>query len=92
LRDQALHAGSTPASTAMEEVKEDQSFDEFMQQRIADGYVANDGTPLKCDDCGGTKFHSINEDRIDYGICEYDYQCLGCKKIVGHWAYGNWCI
>lgn len=64
-----------------------------MNQRIENGYIDSDGTPLKCE-CGCKEFKQVN---IYYGegwIEEYSLECKneGCLKIVGHWAYGNWTL
>lgn len=71
---------------------EQDEFHQYMQKRIADGFISKNGQPIKCDHCGGTEFKRVNEDCISYNLCEYDELCASCGKHVGHWAYGNWMI
>jgi hypothetical protein len=43
----------------------------------------------KCPHCKGENLEEINHSYIGYTVCEYDYYCKDCKKIVGHWSYGH---
>jgi hypothetical protein len=65
------------------------SIAEYLKGEIEAGYVAEDGTPLKCH-CGCTEFTNVNEYFCQYGREEYEQKCNNCGKIVGHWAYGYW--
>lgn len=72
---------------------EEDEFHQYMRKRIADGYIANDGTPLKCESCDSTEFERVNEDQMGYGmVVGYELRCKQCRGIAGHWAYGNWMI
>lgn len=67
------------------------SFEEYMKQQVEEGYISENGTPLKCL-CGCINFKQMNVYLSEHGIEEYSLQCTNseCLKIVGHWAYGNW--
>lgn len=67
------------------------SFEEYMKKEIEEGYISENGTPLKCW-CGNKEFKQVKIYQSEYGIEEYSLQCTECLKIVGHWAYGNWHI
>lgn len=76
-----------------EEKNNNSYFDEHHKKQIEKGFITEDGTPLKCE-CGCEDFKQVNR---YYGVgCieEYSLQCENenCKKIVGHWAYGNWIV
>lgn len=55
------------------------------------GYTDENGKPIKCYNCGSTKFKYITVDYLD-GICvlEEKCKCDNCKRIIGHWAHGYW--
>lgn len=67
------------------------TFEEEMKYRVDNGYMSEDGTPLKCE-CGCTDFKQVNQYYGEGWIEEYQLECKNeyCFKIVGHWAYGNW--
>jgi len=67
------------------------SFEEYYKQQIAEGYIAEDGTPLKCG-CGCTEFKQVNQYYGEGWIEEYSLECANedCLKIVGTWAFGKW--
>lgn len=68
------------------------STEEYVKDMVDNGFMSEDGEPLKCFKCESTELEDANIDRIEYGILEYDMRCKGCKTIVGHWAYGNWTL
>jgi len=47
-----------------------------------------DGRPIKCSGCGSENIKSTVKDRMEYIVCEKQYYCADCDKIVGYWAYG----
>lgn len=64
---------------------------EYLEELIKEGYIAEDGHPLKCHECEGTEMETRDEWHGDYGrIDEYTLQCKTCKAQTGHWAYGGW--
>ena len=57
---------------------------------IQDGYIGNDGYPLKCVFCDST---DLNHERLyenNQYVVEIDVTCNNCKKGTGNWAYGYW--
>ncbi len=54
------------------------------------GYIAMDGTPLRCEACSYWKLDDIVTDRIDYTPCEVKIVCPKCNNECGYWAYGHW--
>ena len=67
------------------------SFEEYYKQQIAEGYITENGTPLKCS-CGCTEFKQVNQYYGEGWIEEYSLECTNedCLKIVGTWAFGHW--
>lgn len=63
--------------------------DKYIKQLITDGYIDENGAPLKCY-CGCKDFDTTNEYYEEFGLIEYQLKCKNCGKKVGHWAYGNW--
>ena len=63
--------------------------DKYVKQLVDDGFIAEDGTPIKCS-CGCTDFERVKEYYDTHSLVEYQLQCARCNKIVGHWAYGYW--
>ena len=66
-----------------------QDVEEYINELIQDGYIAEDGTPLKCV-CHCTDFKMEDMFRESIGLVEYSLKCRKCGTTVGHWAYGNW--
>ena len=66
------------------------TFEEAIKQDIKDGYINNEGAPLKCRKCGSSHITTGNEYYENYGVIEYDAICVDCGEVVGHWAYGYW--
>lgn len=68
-------------------------FEEYMKEQIKEGFISENGTPLKCW-CGCSNFKQVNTYSSEYGIEEYSLQCtnIDCLRIVGYWGYGNWQI
>jgi hypothetical protein len=58
-----------------------------------DCYTEN-GAPVKCWKCGGTKQREEVRSMVDvlYGqgpVCEYEVFCAECGTAIGYWAYGS---
>lgn len=62
---------------------------EYAEKLISDGYIAEDGTPLKCQ-CGCEQLKSDNTYYEDTRIIEYSVFCTECGTRVGIWSYGCW--
>lgn len=61
-------------------------FDEYIKYQIKNGYIKEDGTPLKCQFCDSNdlKWKGDWESKT--------VTCNKCGKIVGMWDYGYWSI
>lgn len=57
---------------------------------VKNGYITNDGTPLKCYKCNSKDMKKYNEYYEEHWCVEYDIRCKECRAKLGHWAYGNW--
>lgn len=71
-------------------IESSEDMQKYIDELIEQGYIAEDGTPLKCK-CGNTDFETKNS----YGdgnniVEEMDIYCKECGNLVGHWAYGAW--
>lgn len=59
-----------------------------------EGCYADDGSPIKCPECGHTEFTEKMRDFIDFGVgagpvTEIEYFCGSCGESVAYWAYGS---
>ena len=90
---QKAENSNTPLQPSLDiaDVSSSLSFEDYMKEQIEEGYIAENGTPLKCW-CGCTDFKQVKQYYCEHGIEEYSLQCtnIECLKIVGHWAFGNW--
>lgn len=74
-----------------EENPKDKDLEDHINEIIKDGYIAEDGTPLKCF-CGDTDFEESDQYYEDCHTVEFTLNCKACDKRVGYWAYGSWDI
>ncbi len=51
-------------------------------------YYDETGRPVRCVHCGCGEILRTTKDRIEGTVCEEEYWCRGCGKVVGYWAYG----
>lgn len=65
---------------------------EYYKKLEDEGYISEDGHPLKCYHCENTSFVYQDEHYESIGIVEYTLVCDKCYEFAGHWAYGNWQI
>lgn len=59
-----------------------------------EGCYADDGSPIKCPECGHAEFTEKMRDFIDFGVgagpaTEIEYFCGSCGESVAYWAYGS---
>jgi hypothetical protein len=54
------------------------------------GYVNEDGRPLKCVYCNETEIGRRNEQYMEHGLCEFEAYCKKCNESIGYWSYGYW--
>jgi DNA-directed RNA polymerase subunit RPC12/RpoP len=59
-----------------------------------EGCYADDGSPIKCPECGHAEFTEKMRDFIDFGVgagpaTEIEYFCGACGESVAYWAYGS---
>jgi hypothetical protein len=68
------------------------SYDEFREALVKDGYIAENGKPLKCTNCESKDFKRVNKYyEMDYScVVEYTCVCKDCDHTLGVWAYGSW--
>lgn len=57
---------------------------------VKNGYIAEDGTPLKCYKCNSKNMENYNKYYEEHWCIEYSVKCKECGTKLGHWAYGNW--
>lgn len=65
-----------------------------MKQReikVKKGIIEEDGTPIKCENCGSEDYRLHITDKIDYIVMEKDAICNKCDHLMGCWATGYWC-
>jgi hypothetical protein len=73
-----------------------ESFEDYINHMINEGFIAEDGTPLKCHHCEGKEFTEYEHDYLDHcygvgvGLLEYKLKCNNCDKNVGYWVAGHW--
>jgi len=74
-------------------VNDEKTFEEYLKEQIEEGYIKEDGMPLKCG-CGCTEFKQVKQYYGEGWIEEYSLECTNedCLKIVGHWAFGYWSV
>ncbi len=68
------------------------SMDIRISELIEHGYIKRNGTPLKCVHCDSSNLITGEEYWGETGIEEYETICNDCKKLVGLWSYGRWCL
>ena len=71
----------------------EETFEDYIKRQVDEGYIANDGRPIKCV-CGCTEFKQVDQYYGEGYIEEYSLECTNqdCLKIVGNWSYGYWQI
>ena len=67
------------------------SFADEMKKLVEDGYIKEDGAPLKCWKCGSKSLKFTNH-YDDYIMVEKSVKCKECNSDVGLWSYGNWTV
>ena len=79
------------ANPVLAVVNQSEPFEDFYRRQIQEGFISEDGTPLKCE-CGCTDFKRVNEYFGEGYVEEYSLECKNenCLKLVGTWSYGNW--
>ncbi len=69
----------------------EESIHEFLQRLVREGYIAENGAPLKCHFCESKNF----DEKCYYEehtAVEKVVNCKACGKQVGNWSYGAWQI
>lgn len=84
----------TPSFLDPIDKEERDSFSEYINQQIEDGYLdGKDGEPIRCHFCDSTNLEDLDhivEELGTHVVTEYKKKCLDCEEIVGEWAYGYW--
>lgn len=72
-------------------------FKEYLDQKVKDGYIKENGEPIKCHFCDSVDIIFKITDRIEIDATigafidsEGVTTCLDCEKEIGHWMQGNW--
>ncbi|HHT98029.1 MAG TPA: hypothetical protein GXZ90_09085 [Clostridiales bacterium] len=65
---------------------------EYHNKLEDEGYIAEDGEPLKCQHCNNKSFVEKDSYFECVGRVEYTLVCDKCNEFAGHWAYGYWQI
>lgn len=77
-------------------MKMEETFEDYINHMINEGFIAEDGTPLKCIHCEEKEFTEYDHDYLDYcyghgvNLLEYKLKCNKCGKNVGYWVTGRW--
>lgn len=66
-----------------------EDLDSYIKQLIEDGYIREDGSPIKCR-CECRDFEMFDEYYCQFGLEEYKLKCNNCGEEVGHWSFGHW--
>jgi hypothetical protein len=57
---------------------------------VKDGFLSENGHPLKCRFCESKNFKEHGEYYDERGKVEYQLSCNDCGKELSIWAYGSW--
>ncbi|KAF6564515.1 hypothetical protein G9G63_10250 [Paenibacillus sp. EKM202P] len=63
---------------------------EYINRQSSDGYITEDGYPLKCHHCDSAKINIEDTYREDHFVVEKEASCKDCGGHVGRWSYGTW--
>lgn len=66
------------------------SIEDYLKDLYNNGYIEQDGEPIKCLKCGSKKLEDCNYINECFGTVEYQKRCKCCGEIAGVWAYGYW--
>ncbi|MCP3810054.1 hypothetical protein NLX78_22805 [Paenibacillus sp. Lou8.1] len=61
----------------------------YINRQIANGYITEDGYPLKCQHCDSKKIN-IEDVYDEHVVVEKEATCRDCGSRVGYWSYGTW--
>lgn len=64
----------------------------YVKELEDDGYITENGKPLKCIHCNSNNLKNVNHSYGPVGLEEHEVKCNSCNMITGYWAYGNWQI
>ena len=80
-------------NTVLAVVNSIESFEDYFKRQIEDGYILENGKPVKCE-CGCTDFKQVDKYFGEGYLEEYALECTNeeCLKIVGRWSYGSWLV
>lgn len=62
-----------------------------MKKAVEDGYIKEDGFPLKCWKCESKDLKFTNHYDCSATV-EIDVKCNNCGEDVGLWSYGHWTV
>ena len=67
------------------------TFEEEMRKAVEDGFITEDGLPLKCWKCE-SKDLKFTGHYDGYIMVEQSVKCNSCGADVGLWSYGHWTV
>lgn len=65
-------------------------YEEYNKQLIFDGYIKEDGEPIKCLYCDSTNLHFNYKSHIQGVATECKVKCNECGNDVGYYYCGIW--
>lgn len=68
----------------------DNFFSEYIKDLIDNGYILNDGTPLKCIHCESNDIKFDHKSHIQGVVTEIEVTCNSCKNNTGNYYCGIW--
>ena len=61
-------------------------------RRVKEGFIEQNGAPIKCENCGSEDYRLHTTNRMDYIAMEKEAICNKCGHLMGIWVTGNWCF
>lgn len=65
--------------------------EKYIREQIDCGYIAENGTPLKCQFCDSKELETFHNHE-DHILVEKLVYCKSCNERVGDWNYGSWSV
>lgn len=69
-----------------------ETYEDYYNHLLNEGFIREDGTPLKCFQCESKNLEEYQEYYEEYRRIEFSVRCKDCKEHVNTWVYGNWSV